>query len=60
MLKIDPRNEKGLMRKLNILVELGEQKQYEKILSELEDVAFQSEQSQIVYNHIKKTRERIA
>ena len=33
------------MRKLNILVELGEQAQYDKILKVLEDVAFQSEQS---------------
>ena len=43
VLKIDARNEKGLMRKLNILVELGEQAQYDKILKVLEDVAFQSE-----------------
>ena len=42
MLKIDPRNEKALMRKLNILVELGESKQYEPMFKLLEDVAFQS------------------
>lgn len=60
VLKIDPRNEKALMRKLNILVELGESKQYEPMFKLLEDVAFQSEQSQIVYNNIKKLRERIS
>lgn len=47
------------MRKLNILVELGEKKEYEAVLALLEDVAFQSDQSQTVYNHIKKIRERI-
>jgi len=59
VLKIDPRNEKALMRKLNILVELGESKQYEPMFKVLEDVAFQSEQSQTVYNNIKKLRDRI-
>lgn len=42
VLKIDPRNEKGLMRKLTILVEMGDKKKYEEFLSKLEDVAFQS------------------
>lgn len=42
VLKIDPRNEKGLMRKLTILVEMGDKKKYEEYLSKLEDVAFQS------------------
>lgn len=40
VLKIDPRNEKGLMRKLTILVEIGEKKQYEALLKKLEDIAF--------------------
>lgn len=42
VLKIDPRNEKGLMRKLTILVEMGDKNKYEEFLSKLEDVAFQS------------------
>ena len=40
VLKIDPRNEKALTRKLNILVELGETKALEPIFKVLEDVAF--------------------
>jgi hypothetical protein len=40
VLKIDPRNEKGLMRKLTILVEMGDKNKYEEFLSKLEDVAF--------------------
>ena len=59
-MKIDPRNEKALMRKANILVELGDNSKLEPLLKQLEDVGFQSANSQLVYNHIKKVRERMA
>lgn len=59
VLKIDPRNEKALTRKLSILVELGETKAQTPIFKLIEDVAFQSDRSQVVYNNIKKLRDRI-
>jgi ribosomal 50S subunit-associated protein YjgA (DUF615 family) len=59
-LKIDPRNEKGLVRKLSILVELGATKQIDSIMKILEDVAFQSDRSQVIYSNINKLRERMA
>ena len=40
VLKIDPRNEKALTRKLSILVELGETKAQAPIFKLIEDVAF--------------------
>ena len=39
-MKIDPRNEKALMRKANILAELADQSQLEPLLKFLEDVGF--------------------
>ena len=58
MLKIDPRNEKALIRKLNILLEFGETKKFDALMKILEDVAFQSDRSQVVYNNIKKMKDR--
>ena len=40
MLKIDPMNEKALMRKCGVLVDLKEKKECEKMLKLLEEVAF--------------------
>ena len=40
VLKIDQKNEKALMRKCNILIDLGELKECEKQLKNLEEVAF--------------------
>lgn len=59
VLKIDPRNEKALIRKCSILIEQGNTKQYEKLIKTLEDVAFQSERSQVLYTNLKKMQERI-
>lgn len=59
VLKIDPRNEKALIRKCSILIEQGKTKDYEKLMKTLEDVAFQSERSQILYNNLKKMQLRI-
>ena len=60
MLKIQPRNEKALMRKCNVLLDLGKAKECEQVLKLLEEVAFQSERSQAIYNEIKNINERIA
>jgi len=59
VLKIDPRNEKALIRKCSILIEQGYTKDIEKQMKNLEEVAFQSEKSQILYNNIKKMQLRI-
>ena len=45
VLKIEPKNEKALMRKCNILIDLGDLKECEKQLKGLEEVAFQSERA---------------
>ena len=60
VLKIDTKNEKALMRKCNILIDLGDLKECEKQIKLLEEVAFQSERSQIIYNEIKNLRERLS
>jgi len=58
-LKIEPRNEKALMRKCRVLVDLGgdaNYKQCENLLSILNEVAFDSAKSQAVYMEIKNIR----
>ena len=60
VLKIEPKNEKAIMRKCNILLDLDKVKECEELMKNLEDVAFQSERSQIIYNEITHLKERIA
>jgi len=45
VLKIDPKNEKSLMRKCSISIQMGDHEGANKYLKSLEEVAFQSPNS---------------
>jgi len=47
------------MRKCIVLANLGNKKECESTMKVLEEVAFQSEKSQIIYNEIKNIKERL-
>ena len=47
------------MRKCIVLANLDNKKECDKTILVLEEVAFQSERSQIIYNEIKNIRERL-
>lgn len=49
-----------MMRKCQVLLDLGQIKECEQNFPMLEEIAFQSEKSQIIYNEIKNLKERIA
>ena len=59
ILKLDGKNEKALMRKCNILLDIGKQEECKSLLSKLCEVAFQSERSQIIYTEINSLNDRI-
>lgn len=59
MLKSDPKNEKALLRKCGVLVELNGLKECEEILEKLNLIAFDSANSQAVYMEIKRIKQRI-
>ena len=48
------------MRKCSILVELGDHEGANKYLREMEEVAFQSPNSQAVYKEIQALKKRLA
>ena len=59
VLKIQPKNEKALMRKCRVLVDIGGNQNYQKCeecLKILNEVAFDSPKSQAVYMEIKNIR----
>ena len=47
------------MRKGRVLADLDQTKECENLLTQLENVAFQSDKSQVIYNEIKSIRERL-
>ena len=59
ILKIDPKNEKALLRKCGVLVDLGGLKECEELLERLNVIAFDSAKSQAVYMEIKKIKQRM-
>ena len=59
VLKIDASNAKALIRKCHVLIELGKPDDCNSLLGRIEEVAFQSDKSQLLYNEIKDIRERI-
>jgi len=57
VLKIEPKNEKALMRKCRVLVDIGGKENFqqcESLLKILNEVAFDSAKSQAVYMEIRK------
>lgn len=54
--KIDKKNEKALLRKCQCQIELVNYEKANQILKELEDIAFQSQNSQFVYSEMKRLR----
>ena len=62
VLKIEPKNEKALMRKCRVLVDIGGKdnfKQCESFIKILNEVAFDSAKSQAVYMEIKNIKENM-
>ena len=59
VLKSDPKNEKALLRKCGVLVDLNCLKECEEILEKLNLIAFDSANSQAVYMEIKRIKQRI-
>ena len=62
VLKVEPKNEKALMRKCRVLVDIGGKENYdecETLLKVLNEVAFDSAKSQAVYMEIKNIRENM-
>lgn len=59
VLKIEPKNEKALMRKCNVLLDLGQKDKCLAMMKTLEEVAFQSERSQTIYQEITNLKERM-
>ena len=59
VLKSDPKNEKALLRKCGVLIDLNGLKESEEILEKLNLLAFDSANSQAVYMEIKRIKERI-
>jgi hypothetical protein len=59
VLKSDHRNEKALLRKCGVLIDLNGLKECEEILEKLNLLAFDSANSQAVYMEIKRIKERI-
>ena len=61
-MKVEPKNEKALMRKCRVLVDIGGKENYDncdKLLEILNEVAFDSAKSQAVYMEIKNIRENM-
>ena len=62
VLKIEPKNEKALMRKCRVLVDIGGKENFqqcESLLKILNEVAFDSAKSQAVYMEIRKIQENM-
>jgi hypothetical protein len=60
VLALSPRNDKALLRICNVKIDLEEFEETEQLLKQVEDVAFQSEHSQRIYDQVKKIQEKIA
>ena len=58
-LKINPKNEKSLLRKCQCAIELVEYDKANLVLKELEDVAFQSLNSQQIYADINRMKAQL-
>jgi len=59
VLKIDPNNEKALLRKCGVVLDLGSIQECREIIDKLQVVAFDSANSQAVYMEIKRINQRI-
>ena len=57
VLQVNSKNEKALMRKCQCFIELVEYDKANGVLKLLEEVAFQSENSQSVYQEIKSLKQ---
>ena len=55
-LKIDSRNEKANLRKVQCHIELGDHERANNVLKVLDDIAFQSPDSQVLYKEIKRLK----
>mmetsp|Transcript_31588 Transcript_31588/g.48285 ORF Transcript_31588/g.48285 Transcript_31588/m.48285 type:complete len:165 (+) Transcript_31588:164-658(+) len=60
VLRIDPLNEKALMRRSTALVEFTEFDKAEKVIAQLEEQLSISKNEQVLREHITKTKARIA
>ena len=59
ILKIDAKNDKAILRKCHVLIDLKKIKECEKLVEIAKEIAFDSEKSQALYKEIKCIEERI-
>ena len=59
VLKSDPKNEKAMLRKCGVLVDIGKIPECREILEKLQVIAFDSKNSQAVYQEIKRIKQKI-